>query len=91
MRVLDSTVSVFSGVEGVQPQSERVWRQAARYGVPRLAFINKMDRVGADFDRVVAEMRTKLDANAWPVLIPIGQEHELRGQIDVINGRRDHL
>ncbi len=87
MRVLDGAVAVFSGVEGVQPQSETVWRQATRYGVPRLAFINKMDRLGANFDRVVAEMRTKLGANAWPVLLPIGAEHELRGQLDVINGR----
>ncbi len=87
MRVLDGAIAVFSGVEGVQPQSERVWRQATRYGVPRLAFINKMDRLGADFDRVVSEMRTKLDANVWPVLIPIGREDDLRGQIDVINGR----
>jgi elongation factor G len=87
MRVLDGAVAVFSGVEGVQPQSERVWRQATRYGVPRLAFINKMDRLGADFDRVVAEMRTKLGANAWPVLIPIGKESDLRGQNDVINRR----
>lgn len=87
MRVLDGAIAVFSGVEGVQPQSERVWRQATRYGVPRLAFINKMDRLGADFDRVVEEMRTKLNANAWPVLLPIGGEDDLRGQIDVINGR----
>jgi elongation factor G len=87
MRVLDGAIAVFSGVEGVQPQSERVWRQATRYGVPRLAFINKMDRLGADFDRVVAEMRTKLGANAWQVLIPIGKESDLRGQIDVINRR----
>lgn len=87
MRVLDGAIAVFSGVEGVQPQSERVWRQATRYGVPRLAFINKMDRMGADFERVVGEMRTKLNANAWPVLIPIGREDDLRGQIDVINGR----
>ena len=85
MRVLDGAIAVFSGVEGVQPQSERVWRQATRYGVPRLAFINKMDRLGADFDRVLGEMREKLGANAWPVLIPIGRESELRGQIDVIH------
>jgi elongation factor G len=87
MRVLDGAIAVFSGVEGVQPQSERVWRQATRYAVPRLAFINKMDRLGADFDRVLAEMRTKLGANAWPVLIPIGRESDLRGQIDVISQR----
>jgi elongation factor G len=85
MRVLDGAIAVFSAVEGVQPQSETVWRQATRYGVPRLAFINKMDRVGADFDRVVSEMRAKLGANVWPVLIPIGHENDLRGQIDVIN------
>jgi len=84
MRVLDGAIAVFSGVEGVQPQSERVWRQATRYAVPRLAFINKMDRMGADFDRVLAEMREKLGANAQPVLIPIGSESDLRGQIDVI-------
>jgi len=85
MRVLDGAIAVFSAVEGVQPQSETVWRQATRYGVPRLAFINKMDRVGADFERVVSDMRKKLGANVWPVLIPIGQESDLRGQIDVIN------
>ena len=85
MRVLDGAIAVFSAVEGVQPQSETVWRQATRYGVPRLAFINKMDRIGADFDRVLSEMRAKLGANTWPVLIPIGKESELRGQIDVIN------
>ncbi|MDR3402375.1 MAG: elongation factor G [Chthoniobacter sp.] len=87
MRVLDGTIAVFSGVEGVQPQSERVWRQATRYAVPRLAFINKMDRVGADFERVAAELRTRLNANAWPVLLPFGDEDTLRGQIDVIDGR----
>jgi elongation factor G len=87
MRVLDGAIAVFSAVEGVQPQSETVWRQATRYGVPRLAFINKMDRVGAGFERVVAEMRAKLGANVWPVLMPIGSESELRGQIDVISQR----
>ena len=87
LRVLDSAIAVYCAVSGVQPQSETVWRQANKYNVPRLAFINKMDRVGADFERVVAEMRSRLGANAWPVLIPIGRESELRGQIDVINGR----
>jgi len=87
MRVLDGAIAVFSAVEGVQPQSERVWRQATSYGVPRLAFINKMDRLGADFERVVAELRTKLSANAWPVFLPVGREDELRGQIDVIDRR----
>jgi elongation factor G len=85
MRVLDGAVAVFSGVEGVQPQSERVWRQATRHAVPRVAFINKMDRTGADFGRVVAEMRTKLNANVWPVLVPLGRESDLRGQIDVLD------
>src|SRR5262249_26255426 len=64
LRVLDGAVAVFSGVEGVQPQSETVWRQADKYRVPRLAFVNKMDRVGADFARVVDELQRKLGANA---------------------------
>jgi elongation factor G len=85
LRVLDGAVVVFSGVEGVQPQTEGVWRQATRYGVPRLAFINKMDRLGADFDRVVTELRAKLKANAWPVLVPVGREHDLRGQINLVD------
>ncbi|MDB6129819.1 MAG: Elongation factor [Verrucomicrobiales bacterium] len=85
LRVLDGAVTVFSGVEGVQPQSETVWRQADKYRVPRIAFVNKMDRVGADFARVVAELNTKLDANAWPVLWPLGSENMLCGQLDLIN------
>ena len=85
LRVLDGAVTVFSAVEGVQPQSETVWRQADKYRVPRIAFINKMDRVGADFARVVAEMNKKLGANAWPVIWPLGSENSLRGQIDLIN------
>ena len=87
LRVLDGAVAVFCGVAGVQPQSETVWRQANKYGVPRVAFINKMDRVGADFDRAVGDLREKLKANAWPVLIPIGSEEGLRGQVDVLNQR----
>lgn len=86
LRVLDGAVAVFCGVAGVQPQSETVWRQAERYGVPRIVFINKMDRTGADFARVCEEIRTRLGANAWPVLAPIGAEDALRGQIDVVNG-----
>jgi elongation factor G len=70
LRVLDGAVAVFCGVAGVQPQSETVWRQANKYGVPRVAFINKMDRVGADFDRAVGDLREKLKANAWPVHCP---------------------
>ncbi|MDR3378275.1 MAG: elongation factor G [Verrucomicrobiae bacterium] len=87
LRVLDGAVTVFSGVEGVQPQSETVWRQADKYRVPRVAFINKMDRTGADFGRVVAELNKKLGANAWPVLWPLGSEGDLRGQLDLINER----
>jgi elongation factor G len=87
LRVLDGMVAVFCAVGGVQPQSETVWRQANRYRVPRLAFINKMDRVGASFARVVEELRKKLGANACPVLLPWGNESDLRGQLDIINER----
>jgi elongation factor G len=85
LRVLDGAIAVFDAVAGVQPQSETVWRQATKYNVPRIAFINKMDRVGADFNNAIATMRQKLGANAWPVLIPIGKEDTLKGQIDVVN------
>lgn len=85
LRVLDGAIVVFCGVAGVQPQSETVWRQADKYAVPRLIFVNKMDRVGADFAAVVADVREKLGANAHPVLIPIGSEENLKGQIDVVN------
>jgi len=85
LRVLDGVVVVFCGVAGVQPQSETVWRQADTYGVPRIVFVNKMDRVAADFDAVLQDVREKLGANAHPILIPIGAEENLRGQIDVIN------
>jgi elongation factor G len=85
LRVLDGAIAVFCGVAGVQPQSETVWRQANKYGVPRIAFVNKMDRVGADFDAAVGSMRQKLGANAWPILIPLGAEDHLKGQIDVLN------
>ena len=84
MRVLDGAVAVFCAVAGVQPQSETVWRQATKYGVPRIAFVNKMDRTGANFNSVVAEMREKLGAYAYVVGIPIGAEEDLRGVIDVI-------
>ncbi len=87
MRVLDGVIAVFSGVDGVQPQSERVWRQAERYGVPRLAFINKMDRTGADFDAALQDLREKLQANAAAILLPLGSEDGLRGQLDVLNQR----
>jgi len=85
LRVLDGAIAVFDAVAGVQPQSETVWRQATKYNVPRIAFINKMDRVGADFNNAIDTMRKKLNANAWPVLIPLGKEDYLKGQLDVIN------
>jgi len=85
LRVLDGAIAVFCAVAGVQPQSETVWRQATKYGVPRIAFVNKMDRTGANFQNAVDDMRNKLKANAHPVLIPIGAEDKLRGQYDIIN------
>ena len=84
LRVLDGAVCVFCAVGGVQPQSETVWRQADRYNVPRLAFVNKMDRMGADFARVVEELRSKLRANACPVNLPIGREESFKGVVDLI-------
>src|SRR6201995_1483183 len=85
LRVLDGAIAVFDGVAGVQPQSETVWRQATKYNVPRLAFINKMDRVGANFEASIESIHNKLGANAWPVLLPLGREDQLKGQLDVIN------
>ena len=85
LRVLDGTIVVFCGVAGVQPQTETVWRQATKYNVPRIIFVNKMDRTGANFDNVVTEVREKLGANAVRILIPIGSEEDLKGQIDVVN------
>ena len=85
LRVLDGAIVVFCGVAGVQPQTETVWRQADKYNVPRVVFVNKMDRVGADFDSVVKEIREKLGVRAVRILIPIGSEDTLRGQIDVLN------
>jgi len=85
LRVLDGAIVVFCGVAGVQPQTETVWRQASKYQVPRIVFVNKMDRTGADFDNVVAEIREKLGASPVRILIPIGAEDRLKGQIDVIN------
>ena len=84
LRVLDGAVCVFCAVGGVQPQSETVWRQADRYHVPRVAFVNKMDRMGADFGRVVEEIRTKLRANAAPVELPIGKEEGFQGVVDLL-------
>ena len=87
MRVLDGAVAVFCGVAGVQPQSETVWRQASKYNVPRIAFINKMDRTGANFSKAVNDLRTKFGAEAHPVGIPIGAEDKLSGVIDVVSQR----
>jgi elongation factor G len=84
LRVLDGAVCVFCAVGGVQPQSETVWRQADRYQVPRIAFINKMDRMGADFQRVVGELRDKLKATACPIELPIGKEEAFKGVIDLL-------
>lgn len=85
LRVLDGAIVVFCGVAGVQPQTETVWRQATKYKVPRIVFVNKMDRTGADFENVFSEIKEKLGANAVRILIPIGCEEHLKGQIDVVN------
>ncbi|NOS72617.1 MAG: elongation factor G [Verrucomicrobia bacterium] len=85
MRVLDGAVAVFCGVAGVQPQSETVWRQATKYNVPRIAFVNKMDRIGANFENALNDMRTKLRAYAFPIFLPIGAEDKFAGVIDVVN------
>src|SRR5690606_37230890 len=84
LRVLDGAVAVFCSVGGVEPQSETVWRQGDKYGVPRMAFVNKMDRVGADFERVVGMMRDRLGANAHPIQFPVGQGEDLSGVVDII-------
>lgn len=84
MRVLDGAVMVYCSVGGVQPQSETVWRQANKYAVPRIAFVNKMDRTGADFFRVVEQMKERLRANAVPIQIPIGAEDNFEGVIDLV-------
>jgi elongation factor G len=102
LRVLDGAVAVFDAGEGVEPQSETVWRQANRYRVPRICFVNKMDKAGADFDAAVESMRTRLGARAFPVQFPVGQEAGFRGIVDVLEnvaliyddetqGRRWHL
>jgi elongation factor G len=84
LRVLDGAVGVFCAVGGVEPQSETVWRQADKYGVPRIAFINKMDRIGANFESVVNQIRTKLGKNAVPLQLPIGAEDKFKGIIDLV-------
>lgn len=85
LRVLDGTVATFCAVGRVQPQSETVWRQADKYGVPKIAYVNKMDRVGADFLACVEEIKTKLGANAVPICLPIGSEDKLAGIVDLID------
>ena len=87
LRVLDGAISVFCAVGGVEPQSETVWHQANRYQVPRIAFVNKMDRAGADFLRVVQQIRERLAANAMPLQLPIGAEEDFVGVIDLVRGK----
>lgn len=87
MRVLDGVIAVFCAVGGVQPQSETVWRQADRYKVPRMVFVNKMDRTGADFLRVYSQIKDRLKANAAPIQLPIGAEGELSGIIDLVKNK----
>src|SRR5512134_2840145 len=87
LRVLDGAVVVFDGVAGVEPQSETVWRQADRYGVPRFCFINKLDRTGADFWRGVESIKDRLGANAVPIQIPIGREDQFQGVIDLVENK----
>lgn len=84
LRVLDGAIAVFCGVGGVEPQSETVWRQADKYNVPRIAFVNKLDRVGADFGAVVNEIENKLGAKTFVLQVPVGEEEELKGVIDLI-------
>jgi elongation factor G len=85
LRVLDGAVAVFDAVAGVEPQSETVWRQADRYDVPRICFINKMDRMGADYFAAVAAIKDRLGANAIPIQLPIGAESDFKGMVDLIN------
>ena len=87
LRVLDGAIAVFDSVAGVEPQSETVWRQADKYGVPRIAFINKMDRVGADFEMSVRTIRERLGANPVPIQLPIGSEDQLKGVIDLVENK----
>ena len=84
LRVLDGAIGLFCAVGGVEPQSETVWRQAEKYHVPRICFVNKMDRVGADFYQVVEQIRTILGANAVPITLPVNQGPEFQGIIDLV-------
>src|SRR6516162_2415613 len=87
LRVLDGAVAVFDAVAGVEPQTETVWRQANKYNVPRMCFVNKMDRVGADFFRCVDMIKDRLDATAALVQLPVGAESEFRGVVDLLSMR----
>ena len=87
LRILDGACAVFCAVGGVEPQSETVWRQATRYNVPRLAFVNKMDRPGADFLRVVNQIKERLGSTAVPLQLPIGTEHQFQGIVDLVRGK----
>src|SRR5665647_2001165 len=84
LRVLDGAIALFCSVSGVEPQSETVWRQADKYGVPRIAFVNKMDRVGADFFRGVQMIKDRLKANPLPIQIPVGKEEHFKGIVDLV-------
>ena len=90
LRVLDGAVFVLCAVGGVQPQSETVWRQANKYSVPRVAFVNKMDRAGADFDKVVGQLKTRLGANPVPMQLPIGAEENFEGVVDLVKMKAIH-
>ena len=87
LRVLDGACAVFCAVGGVEPQSETVWRQATKYGVPRLAFVNKMDRPGANFLRVVEQIKTRLGSRPVPLQLPIGAEEHFKGVVDLLSGK----
>jgi translation elongation factor EF-G len=91
LRVLDGAIAIFSAVEGVQPQSESVWHQADRYGVPRICLINKMDRVGADYLAVIEQMKKRLGARPVLMQLPVGEESEFSGVIDVLTSRELHF
>src|SRR6187401_769567 len=95
LRVLDGAIALFDSVAGVEPQSETVWRQADKYRVPRIAYINKMDRTGADFTAAVETMRNRLGAHPLPIQLPIGQESDFTGVVDLVTNRalvwRDEL
>ena len=85
--MLDGAIAIFDSVAGVEPQSETVWRQADKYRVPRIAYINKMDRTGADFDNAVETMRERLGANPLPIQLPIGEEGAFEGVVDLIENK----